>query len=97
MDFLSRSLSYEYNKQIDIISLRPSEVSTPMTYNKQVDLMTIMPSDCSRGLINDLGYEKTTNGHWNHSLQSAFYHSVPEYLYNYVFLNFMGPDFIKER
>jgi hypothetical protein len=56
VDFLSRSLSYEYQHSIDIISLRPSEVSTPMTFNKQVDLMTILPEDCARGLMNDLGY-----------------------------------------
>ena len=77
VDFLSRALSYEYEKSIDIISLRPSEVSTPMTYHKKVDLMTILPKDCARGLLNDLGHERETNGHWSHSLQSALYHSIP--------------------
>ena len=33
-DLLSRSLAYEY-PELDIISLRPSEVSTPMTYHKK--------------------------------------------------------------
>ena len=43
VDFLSRALSYEYAKQIDFLSVRPSEVSTPMTFNKGTDIFTIMP------------------------------------------------------
>lgn len=45
-DFLSRSLNHEY-PELDIISLRPSEVSTPMTYHKKKDLLTIDPEDCA--------------------------------------------------
>ena len=41
-DILSRSLGYEY-PELDIISLRPSEVSTPMTYHKKKDILTIGP------------------------------------------------------
>lgn len=58
VDFLSRALSYEYEKSIDIISLRPSEVSTTMTYNKPIDILTITPKDCAEGLLNDLGHER---------------------------------------
>ena len=77
VDFLSRALSYEYGHKIDILSVRPSEVSTPMTFNKQTDIMTILPKDCARGLLRDLGHEKVTNGHWSHSLQGKLYHSLP--------------------
>ena len=77
VDFLSRALSYEYGNKIDILSVRPSEVSTPMTFNKQTDIMTIMPKDCAKGFLKDLGYEKVTNGHWSHSLQDSIYHSIP--------------------
>jgi 17beta-estradiol 17-dehydrogenase / very-long-chain 3-oxoacyl-CoA reductase len=97
LDFLSRALSYEYQKTIDIISLRPSEVSTPMTHNKKTDLLTILPEDCARGLLNDLGHERVTNGHISHCLQGYLYHLLPECFFNYVFLNFVGPDFIRER
>ena len=45
-DYLSRCLSYEYPK-LDIISLRPSEVSTPMTSNKDIDFMTITAKQCA--------------------------------------------------
>ena len=68
-----------------------------MTYNKPADIMTILPEDCARGLLNDLGHEKVTNGHWSHSLQGALYHSVPECVFNYVFRKYVGPEFIRER
>lgn len=44
-DFLSRCLSYEY-PQFDIIALRPSEVSTPMTYNREIDIYTVTAEQC---------------------------------------------------
>lgn len=95
-DYLSRSLSYEY-PELDIISLRPSEVSTPMTYNKKKDLLTIGPEECVEGLLKDLSYERTSNGPVSHKLQANFYQVVPEWLFNYIFRNFIGPDFIQER
>ncbi len=55
VDFLSRALSYEY-KEIDIVSLRPSEVSTPMTLNKQTDILTITADQCAEGFLYRLGY-----------------------------------------
>ena len=68
-----------------------------MTFNKSVDFMTITPRDCAGGLLNDLGHDSITNGHWSHCLQGKLYHAVPECLFNYVFLNHLGPEFIKER
>lgn len=68
-----------------------------MTFHKQTDIMTILPEDCARGLLNDLGYERTTNGHWSHSLQSSLYHLVPEWVFNNVFLHILGPQFMQER
>jgi 17beta-estradiol 17-dehydrogenase / very-long-chain 3-oxoacyl-CoA reductase len=94
-DYLSRALSYEY-PELDIISLRPSEVSTPMTCHKK-DFLTISPDECAEGLLKDLSYEKTSNGPISHKLQSGFYQIVPERLFNYIFKNFVGPDFIQER
>lgn len=68
-DFLGRSLSYDYPK-IDIMTLRPSEVSTPMTSNKPLDIFTISPETCVEGTLRDLGWEKETNGAINHKIQS---------------------------
>jgi len=48
-------------------------------------------------MVNDLGYETTTNGYWNHGLQGAFYRHVPECVFNYVWVNLLAPDFMKDR
>ena len=48
-------------------------------------------------MLNDLGYERVSNGHWTHSLQSHLYHLVPEWLFNTVFLHYLGPQFMKQR
>jgi 17beta-estradiol 17-dehydrogenase / very-long-chain 3-oxoacyl-CoA reductase len=77
--------------------LNPSEVSTPMTYNKKLDLLTIAPKQCAEALLNDLGHDRMTNGHWTHKIQSSIYHFLPEPIFNFVWLNYIGPDFIKER
>ena len=59
--------------------------------------MTILPKHCAEGLLNDLGHDRVTNGHISHKIQSSLYNSIPESVYNYFFLNFIGPEFIKER
>lgn len=68
-----------------------------MTFHKKKDLLTIGPEECAEGLLRDLSYERTSNGPVGHKLQSIFYSIVPEGLFNYVFKNFIGPDFIQER
>ncbi len=76
VDTLSRALSYEYQKDIDILSLNPSEVCTPMTFHKK-DIFTISPKQCAEGMLDQLGYERQTNGHWSHQIQGGLYHAVP--------------------
>lgn len=77
VDTLSRALSYEYAAKIDILSLNPSEVCTPMTFHKK-DIFTISPEQCAEGLLNELGQgTKATNGHWTHKLQGSIYRGVP--------------------
>lgn len=96
VDLFSRSLNYEH-PDIDIISLRPSEVSTPMTFNKKKDILTIGPEDCAEGLLNDLSYDVVTHGPISHKLQSHLYSIIPEGVFNFFWKNYIGPDFIKER
>lgn len=50
VDRLSTSLSNEY-PELDIMSVRPSEVSTPMTCNKPLDIFTISAEDCAKGIL----------------------------------------------
>lgn len=66
-NFLTSCLASEY-PNIDILSFKPSEVSTNMTANKPEDIMTISTSACVEGLFNELGYTSSTYGHWKHEV-----------------------------
>ena len=90
MDYLSRALSYEYEGKIDVIALNPSEVSTAMIYHRK-DIFTVTPEQCAEGLMNDLGHDRQTNGHIAHKLQAALYHSVPEGLFNRIWMGYVAP------
>jgi 17beta-estradiol 17-dehydrogenase / very-long-chain 3-oxoacyl-CoA reductase len=96
VDRFTTTLQYEY-PDLDIVALRPSEVSTPMTCNKEIDVFTITTEQCANGLLDNLGHEKQTYGHWRHKLQGWLYENVPESLFNYIFLHYVGPDFMKQR
>ncbi|XP_051912321.1 17-beta-hydroxysteroid dehydrogenase type 3-like [Hippocampus zosterae] len=94
-DFLARTLAYEY-PSLDVLSLRPSEVQTPMTFHKQ-DMFTITARQCAEGLCRVLGRTAYSEGHWNHQLQGALYNAVPEGLFNHVFMHHIAPEFISKR
>lgn len=96
VDRLSTSLSNEY-PQLDIISIRPSEVSTPMTCNKPLDIFTISAEDCARGILKEVGQATTSYGHWRHQLQGWLYDCVPDSLINLVFTKAVLPDDLKRR
>ena len=44
-----------------------------------------------------LGYESVTNGFWTHQFQGWLYSLLPEWVFNHIWLNHIGPDFIEER
>lgn len=54
-DFMSRSLAYEYGKNIDFLAVRPFLVSTPMTRNMS-NIMLISPRSCAKASLGELGY-----------------------------------------
>ena len=53
--------------------------------------MTITAEECAEGFLDNLGHESVTYGHWRHKLQGWFYTNVPEKLFNFIFLNYVGP------
>lgn len=67
-----------------------------MTFHKK-DIFTISAQQCAAGMMNVLGREPYSEGHWNHQLQSILYNSVPEGFFNYVFMNHVAPEFIRKR
>lgn len=96
VDMLTRCMSREY-KNIDFISVCPSEVSTAMTMNKPTDIWTITTNQCVEWTLNDLakGYIQT-EGHWKHKGQSLLTGLVPP-LFDYLWENFIINDMRKER
>jgi len=96
VDMFTRSIADEF-PDIDIMSLKPFDVSTKMIYNREPDIMTITIEECVRGALNDFGHQDGTYGHWKHKLQGALYEFVPRWLFNYVYFKLVAPDFFKER
>ena len=47
VDYLSRSLSEEFRGKLDILSVRPSFVTTGMIYNFHFPLLSILPEQCA--------------------------------------------------
>ena len=95
---LSLSLAKEHTN-IDFLSIRPSEVSTGMTHNKPTDIFTITAPQCTSAILRELGKGSLeSNGHWNHCIQEWLYvKAVPSCIYDFVWNNFIIPDFRKQR
>lgn len=60
-DVFSQTLSYE-NPDIDILTVE----SMPVVSKKNP--FGVSPEDTVNGVLNDLGYERISYGHWKHSL-----------------------------
>ena len=69
-DFLSKTLAYEYDHKIDIISSTPNLVSTPLTRNVKT-LLHINKNQTAKATLKDLGHTKSTYGHWSHHIQGV--------------------------
>jgi 17beta-estradiol 17-dehydrogenase / very-long-chain 3-oxoacyl-CoA reductase len=67
--YLTRALAEEYqNLNIDFLAVKPSLIATPMTGLKSNFYYVLTPEQVVNGTLNDLGYEKETNGHWIHKV-----------------------------
>lgn len=82
-DYFSKGLAYE-NPCLDIISVRPSGVATPLSKFKEGQFGIVTAEQCAKSIIDDLGYETETNGHILHTIQAYIVGLLPEYL-NYYF------------
>jgi 17beta-estradiol 17-dehydrogenase / very-long-chain 3-oxoacyl-CoA reductase len=85
--YQNRALELEFNHfnyNIDFLSVRPLEVSTPMTPKYADGVMVISAKQCAQGIFNDLGYESTTEGHWIHKIQAALILLFPQFITNKV-------------
>jgi len=75
VDILSRSVSEEVGDKIDVLSVRPSEVSTAMIRHPPLNAYTIAPISVATSVLKKLGSVTTTSGHWRHEIKTWFGHS----------------------
>jgi len=75
-DFFSRALSVENRDKIDIISMRPSLISTPMN-NFAKGALAISVEEFVNSAINRLGRFDASNGNYKHILRSFWYGLFP--------------------
>jgi len=95
-DYHSRCLSIEYKNKIDVLSLRPFWVSTPMAFNKAPGFDTILPEECAEGCLKDLGKKSYTWGHYKHEVQGILYNCIPDWVILHA-MKIIGPLMIKDR
>lgn len=79
--FLTRALAEEYEAfNVDFLVVKPLFVESLMTGMKADGFKAISPKQHVNGTLNDLGYEKETNGHWIHKIQAEFLNRIPKFL-----------------
>lgn len=85
--FLSRGIAEEVdNFNVDVLCVKPGWVSTPLTGYRKQSLATISPEECVNGCLNDLGYEKVSEGHWRHKIFFFLVNSIPDWLFYRTFI-----------
>jgi 17beta-estradiol 17-dehydrogenase / very-long-chain 3-oxoacyl-CoA reductase len=67
-DYLSLTLAEEFREKIDVLTVRPFMVTTPMTRNTD-SIMHTPSSKCAKDIVNSLGNRDTCYGSLNHTLQ----------------------------
>ena len=73
-DYLLRSIASEnkYNN-IDFISVKPLYVDTPSRKSHSKEFKPISSEDCVKGVLQDLGYDIITYGHYSHCFKNALF------------------------
>lgn len=86
VDYLSRSLNFEYkNKGIIIQSVLPAYVSTKMSKIRRSSLMVPTPKTFVKHALRTVGIESRTYGYWTHKLQG--------FVQDCLIANLCGGDF----
>lgn len=75
--FLTNCISFEYNKNIDIMCLKPGFIRTKMINNKN-PLLSISANECAYGALRMLGKLKETCGHPFHILWGFSNNLLPD-------------------
>ena len=65
---------------VDVLSLQPAWVETPLTKASSIKLGVITPEECAERTLKVLGNATYSNVHWKHMLYGAIYRTIPTYL-----------------
>jgi 17beta-estradiol 17-dehydrogenase / very-long-chain 3-oxoacyl-CoA reductase len=96
--FFSIGLENEVKgSNVDFLSVKPLEVATPLTGTEPDGIFIITPEQCVISVVNDIGYESETYGHWAHKLQAWIVNLLPRglvywFLRNYSHLIIHNPN-----
>ena len=74
-DYFSRVLDFELSKKIEILSFKPLFVKTPMTGYRN-NFGAISTKNAVEGVLNEIGYDNKTFGHWKHQIISVLFGGV---------------------
>ncbi|KAL4473215.1 hypothetical protein ABPG72_015596 [Tetrahymena utriculariae] len=69
-DYFSKSMGEEYKGIIDVLSLKPAYVDTPLVSQIKEKKLCISPQECANAALNNLGRYEETNGHYKHMFAS---------------------------
>jgi len=70
VDILARSVSEEVGHKIDVLSVRPSSVSTALIRNPPLGGDVISAPSFVTATLKKLGSVNATNGHWRHEIKT---------------------------
>ena len=84
--YLTRALAEEYESyNVDFVVVKPFFVESLMSDMKADGYKVITAKQHVNGVLNDVGYEKETYGHWTHKIQAEILGRIPKFLvYNYL-------------
>lgn len=66
--YFSKSMGEEYKGLIDVLSLKPGFVDTPLVTSVKDKELCISPEECAAGALKLLGRYEETSGHIKHEL-----------------------------
>ena len=73
-------VNQEKLQDIDILSLQPSFVDTPMVKDFKSRPLVISPEECAENALRVLGKVNYSSCHWKHLIYSMFYRNIPWYI-----------------
>ncbi|EDV25139.1 uncharacterized protein TRIADDRAFT_26050 [Trichoplax adhaerens] len=80
LDFFSRSLNVEYNKDSIIIqSLIPGLICTKLSKVNKINLFAPSPETYAKQAVNTIGLCDRTTGYWPHELQYTYIRFMPTF------------------